>query len=310
MTATTQNSFLQRLWQYQAERFPLIQHGPLVAIFVLSGLMLSSLLRGQAQAPDVGVWLAATLSVVLLFFQLRVADEFKDAENDARYRPERPVPRGLVTLAELRHTAFAAAALQLILSWLVTPGLAVLLLIVWIYMALMTAEFFARDWLSCHLGTYMLSHMLVMPLIDFYITAFDWMPGAATPSAWLTIFLLISLFNGIILEIGRKSWAPEMEREGVESYSSTWGLKRATMAWAAAILLSACGIIALGAVVNLFWISFVFVGLLALLAALFAWHFSQQATVKNTKRLAALSGAWVFLSYFWLGPVCFWLSPR
>lgn len=310
MTVTAKSPFLQRLWYYQAERFPLIQHAPLVAIFVLSGLILSSLLRGQPQWPDFGFWLAATLSVVLLFFQLRVADEFKDAENDARYRPERPVPRGLITLAELRHTALVAAAVQLILSWLITPGLVGLLLAVWIYMALMTVEFFVRGWLTRHLAAYMLSHMLIMPLIDFYITAFDWMPGAARPSPWLAVFLLVSLVNGIILEIGRKSWAPEMEREGVESYSSAWGLKRAVMAWVAAILFSACGIIALSAAVNLLWISLVMIGFLALAAALFAGHFACTATVKNTKRLTALSGAWVFLSYFWLGPVCFWLSAR
>ena len=37
-----------------------------------------------------------------LFFLLRLFDEFKDAEDDAKYRPYRAVPRGLVTFGELR----------------------------------------------------------------------------------------------------------------------------------------------------------------------------------------------------------------
>jgi hypothetical protein len=42
------------------------------------------------------------------------------------------------------------------------------------------------------------------------------------------------LANGVVLELGRKTWAPQDERAGVESYSSAWGLARALSAWAAA----------------------------------------------------------------------------
>ncbi len=38
----------------------------------------------------------------------------------------------------------------------------------------------------------------------------------------LGAFLLLSLVNGSAIEIARKSWAPEQEREGVETYSKTW----------------------------------------------------------------------------------------
>ena len=37
----------------------------------------------------------------VFFLQLRIADEFKDFAEDSRFRPYRPVPRGLVTLTEL-----------------------------------------------------------------------------------------------------------------------------------------------------------------------------------------------------------------
>jgi 4-hydroxybenzoate polyprenyltransferase len=69
-----------------------------------SAVCLSALLRGAA--PNVaGASVVAVLVLFGLFFQLRVADEHKDNEDDTKYRPERPVPRGLVTLGELRVVA-------------------------------------------------------------------------------------------------------------------------------------------------------------------------------------------------------------
>ena len=55
----------------------------------------------------------AFATAFLFFLQLRIADEFKDFEEDSRYRPYRPVPRGLVRLRELGWLGAAAACLQL-----------------------------------------------------------------------------------------------------------------------------------------------------------------------------------------------------
>ena len=44
--------------------------------------------------------------------QLRLADEFKDFEEDSRYRPYRPVPRGLVSLRDLAWVWAGCIALQ------------------------------------------------------------------------------------------------------------------------------------------------------------------------------------------------------
>ena len=84
---------------YQRERFPLAAHAPLVAAFSASAVCFSSLLRGHAVAPSPAALVVAFTTSLLFFLQLRIADEFKDCEDDARFRPYRPVPRGLVTLA-------------------------------------------------------------------------------------------------------------------------------------------------------------------------------------------------------------------
>ena len=56
---------------------------------------------GAARRPvaaRTGRRISSPSSVALIFFfQLRACDEVKDAEDDRRYRPERPIPRGLVS---------------------------------------------------------------------------------------------------------------------------------------------------------------------------------------------------------------------
>ncbi len=218
-----------RLWEYQAERFPLVKHGALIAAFGASAVCLSALLRGAT--PSVMAIVVAVLVLFGFFFQLRVADEHKDNADDAKFRPERPVPRGLVKLSELRGVAIgvgvAQVALTIALDWrLLGP-----LLLVWAWMAVMTKEFFVPAWLKKRPIVYMVSHMAIMPLIDLYATACDWLPaGVALHEDFaltLGAFLLLSLVNGSVIEIARKSWAPEMEREGVETYSRLWGAERA-----------------------------------------------------------------------------------
>jgi 4-hydroxybenzoate polyprenyltransferase len=226
-----------RWWTYQRERFPLAGHGPLILAFSASAVALSALLRGSwPSAPGL---LVAFLSVLLFFFQLRVSDEFKDADEDRQFRPCRPVPRGLVTLPELARIGVAAMAVQAALAAWLDPRLLVVLGLVWAYMALLSREFFVAEWLKARPFTYLWTHMLVVPLIDLYATACDWVPAGATPPAGLGWFLAASFFNGVVVEVGRKLRAPEDEEHGVETYSAAWGRRRAITGWVAALALAA-----------------------------------------------------------------------
>jgi len=217
-----------RLWAYQAERFPLLKHGVLIAAFGASAVCLSALLRGGA--PNLMAIAVAVLVLFGFFFQLRVADEHKDNADDTKFRPERPVPRGLVKLAELRTAAIAVGVAQIAMTLALDWRLIGPLLLVWAWMAVMTREFFVPAWLKKRPIIYMVSHMAIMPLIDLYATACDWLPAGATLherfALTLGAFLLLSLVNGSVIEIARKSWAPSSEREGVETYSRLWGAER------------------------------------------------------------------------------------
>src|SRR3989449_11090818 len=101
---------------------------------------------------------------------------------------------------------------------------------------LMTKEFFVRDWLRAHASAYLLTHMLIMPMIDAYTTGLDWVVARAHAPPGLFYFLAVTFLNGILIEIGRKIRAPEREREGVDSYTKAWGLKTAPAVWLGGLL--------------------------------------------------------------------------
>jgi hypothetical protein len=94
-------SFGRRFFIYQKERFPLIGHGLLVSAFSFSATAYSRLCRGADGFIPWPSFLIGIFTTVSLFLLVRIFDEFKDAEDDAKYRKNLPVPRGLVSLKEL-----------------------------------------------------------------------------------------------------------------------------------------------------------------------------------------------------------------
>jgi 4-hydroxybenzoate polyprenyltransferase len=293
---------MNRWITYQRERFPLAAHAPLVAAFSASAVCFSSVLRGHASLPSFRVLLVAFVTSLLFFLQLRVADEFKDFEKDARFRPYRPVPRGLVTLRELGWVAAAGASVQLALALWLHPPLVWLLLLAWAYLALMTREFFVRRWLEAHPIVYLTSHMFIVPLVDLYATACDWQTAGLTqPPAGFLWFLIVSYMNGVVLEIGRKTRVPADEEPGVETYSALWGSGRAIAAWLGAVLVTG------GAA----WEASARIGTevptAALLVTLFgvcfavALRFLRTPTSGTGKTIEAMAGIWTILMYLGLG---------
>jgi hypothetical protein len=302
-------SFLQRWWIYQRERFPLAIYIPLIAAFSLCTLTYSLVARGQIHLPTLGAALVAFLTALLFFFQMRIADEFKDAGEDAEYRPYRPVPRGLITLRELGIAGLLAACIQLALALWLSPRLVPLLLLVWVYFGLMSREFFVSSWLKAHPVVYMSSHMVILPLIDLYSTGCDWrVAGVSAPTA-LVYLLAASFGNGFVVEIGRKIRAPEDEEYGVSTYSSLWGRRRAVLAWMS--VLAATG---LAAELAALWIGFgqpvaVALALWLLVSGLVAWRYLATESSHAAKAVESMSGMWTLLLYLALGalPLCFHL---
>jgi 4-hydroxybenzoate polyprenyltransferase len=298
------SNIFTRFWIYQAERFPVFGHGLLIAAFSFSAVSFSTLLRGQVEWPGAGTVLVGFASAFLFFLQLRLADEFKDFEEDSRYRPYRPVPRGLVTLRQLGVLGALTALIQLGLALWLDPALLPLLLLVWGYLALMSKEFFARDWLKARPITYMWSHMLIVPLIDFYTTACDWLvAGEIVPHSGLAWFLVVSFFNGIVIEIGRKIRAPQDEELGVETYTVLWGRSRAVMAWLGALFLTALSAWLaareIGFARPVGWL----LAVLLVIGLLVALRFLGRPVTGHAKLIETMSGMWTILMYLSVGAI-------
>jgi 4-hydroxybenzoate polyprenyltransferase len=299
-----------RWWIYQRERFPVLGHGPLIAAFSFSAVCFSALLRGQSELPSLRTCLVAFGTAFLFFLQLRIADEFKDFDEDSRYRPYRPVPRGLVRLRELAGVFVLAALLQLGLALWLEPSLLLLLVLTWTYLALMSKEFFVAEWLKKRHILYMLSHMAIIPLVDFYATACDWWPAPAegpglTHSAprGLIWFVVVSYFNGLVIEIGRKVRGPQDEEVGVNTYSVLWGMRKATFVWLGALFVSAgFAVTAAHQVDFLAPVAGVLIFLLAT-ATLVAVRFLREPATKRSKGIETFSGIWTLFMYLSLGAV-------
>lgn len=296
-------SVANKWWTYQRERFPVIAHSPLLLAFSFSAISYSALLRGKIEWPDTKGIAVAFITSLTFFLQLRIADEFKDCAEDTRFRPYRPVPRGLVTLRELGFVGALAAVTQFSLALALQPSLILLLVLAWAYLALMSVEFFARDWLKARPITYLWTHMLIVPLVDYYATACDWLAqGAAQPSG-LRWFLLVSFCNGIMIEVGRKLRAPADEEVGVPTYTALWGGKIAVLVWLGAMLATA-----LFAVLAAMKIGFVLpvaaaLALFLCAAVVLAVRFWQHPKSKRAKLFETMSGVWTLVLYLSLGAI-------
>ena len=250
---------------YLNERFPLGKNSFFVLIFTLSGYIYAGLLYNSKiiksilskevnrvpllwgkeidKVPIIWYKLFPLFIIIFMFFfQLRITDEFKDYEEDLKYRPYRPVQRGIISLKALGKIGIATIIIQIILAHVINSKLIYFMLLVWIYMFLMTKEFFIKNWLTERILIYALSHVVIMIFITLVIVKGT---GYILESHFLeTLYLsleryeknifigLIPLFalnylNGIVLEIGRKTRKANEEEYGVQTYSKLWGRKKA-----------------------------------------------------------------------------------
>ena len=288
-------SIVRRLWTYQAERFPLTKTVPLLAVFSAASIAVSATLA-ERPLPGMGAFITGFILAIAIFFQMRVCDEYKDLADDRRYRPDRPIPRGLVSLSLIFGLGVLSALVAVTAVWLWYPPVLWLLALVWLWLGLMTVEFGAPAFLKARPVLYLVSHMAIMPLIDLLLTGVEWLPaGSASPQLWL--FLALSFVNGCVLEIGRKLWAPENEIPGVETYYGLWGPLTATRIWLGCVTLSYLLLVGVGFATGNPLINAVLgaLGFAAILRAAFRYTGSQ--TPQAQKAVDTMAGLWVFLCY-------------
>lgn len=285
----------QRGWRYQRERFPLLAHGPLIAVMAFGA---AGYAHAAVEMPlSLYRYLACWFGLLAFFFLLRVADEFKDYETDCAHRPYRAVPRGLVSLRALGLAALVALGVQILLIPVVGLYLLLPLILSWVWLGLMTREFFVSAWLEARPVLYLFSHMLIMPLLMFYaLTHFG--PVSAV-QVWPMLALALGV--GLCLELGRKIRRPQDEEAGVDTYSALWGPRRAALAWLAAVLFTLfCLFRALGSVASIV-LTVAVVGVCGLLALTLLMVHARQPESRAAKGFEGVSALLILLSYGVIG---------
>ncbi len=290
-----------RLFIYMQERFPLMSHGLLITAFTFSAISYSRLSRGLIGFIVVEDFLIGLFNGLVFFLLLRICDEFKDQKEDKLYRAYLPVPRGLVSLPELKNLGLAIGILQLLSIILFQPQMLGLYFIVVGYLFLMTKEFYVPDWLKQQPLIYALSHMMIIPLIDLYSSGLDWKMEGSLMHSEMLWFMLVSYFNGLVIEIGRKIKAPDAEETGVNSYTKLYGTQRAAIIWVAVLTLTlltalmAINKIQIGSSASIFLLGIYSLTLLPGVA------FIIKPTIKKGKLLEKISGVWTISMYLILG---------
>jgi 4-hydroxybenzoate polyprenyltransferase len=292
-------SFGSRWRIYFKERFPPLQHGLVTAGFAFGTIAYSARLTGVA-FPTPAAFLSVFISTFLFFLQLRILDEFKDFEDDSRWRPYRPVPRGIVSLRSLGWVWVCAAAVQTAVAVAFEPTLVAVLVLVWAYSGLMGAEFFVRDWLKAHPLVYMASHAVITPLIALYVSAFDWLK-IGLPASQLGWLLAMSYFCSYVIEIGRKIRVPSDEEEGVETYSALWGHRNAVIVWLGMMTLTGAVALRAAALVRTYTFTTGYVALLLAVALILSVRFLRNPQRGQGGRFQILSAIWTLGLYLILG---------
>jgi 4-hydroxybenzoate polyprenyltransferase len=298
--------FPRRWAEYCRERFPLARHGIVIAAFVFATLAVARAGADRAGPPSPWPFAIGFALALLAFLELRILDEFKDAKDDARYRPYRPVPRGLVSLRELRAVGAAAVAFQLALAALAGRAAFIALLIALAWMALMGREFFISGWLRARPLAYVASHTVVVPLIALVVAACS---GPAPDVVALAPFLALAYASSMVFEFGRKIRAPNDEQLGVETYSALWGPRIAASVWWMTLAVSALLAIAAVPAAEDPRPQAALSALATAVAAALALYFAASPTKHASKWIEALSGLWLVGAYAALGIVAL-SAPR
>ena len=296
---STDSSIISRLFAWSHERFP-AAHGVLFLVLYAAGLLVGRALVTPSAVPIGSADFLGFFAVVCFFLMLRVFDEHKDYELDCLNHPHRVLQSGLITLGHLKVLGLVAVAIQLSVSLHLDGGfgpVTTVWLIVMGWSSLMAVEFFCGEWLEKRLVLYALSHMIVMPM------ALIWMAqmGAGsqtlpTAIAWLGA---ASFFSGASFEVTRKMKAPEDERETIDSYTKSLGLKTAPIVVLGLLLSSTVSLAFLLKIIFEGSLPLYWYGLLAAPLALAAFHilkFRSAPSAQTAKKcedvvaLAMLSG--------------------
>ena len=221
------------------ERLPIPTYLLLVGGLALSGLALS----GGSWTP---LLLGVAAGALLLFFTtLRIMDEYKDYDKDCLAHPDRPLPRGILSLQEVRRVIYSCIvcmlALSVVVGALTHMHAALCYLVITGYLWLMYREFFAGTWLDKRPFLYGLSHQLILIPLCLLSPLIGHAPLATLssfPIADVVVFGLLVLSSFFTYEVCRKLDPKALPELG--TYLVHYGKGRTALIVVLLLVLGAC----------------------------------------------------------------------
>lgn len=246
-----------RLFAYLQERFPLPAYGVLTALYVAGGWAVASSHASLAAAPWWHVLLVA-VGVLLVFFHLRIFDEFKDDAKDRIAHPERLVQRGVVSKRDLAAWGVVAVVVEAGIAAFFGLDSFLVWAAVFVFSLGMRVEFFVGAFLEPRPLTYAVTHQPIMFLLSGWIYAAAGLPFDRFFDTPIVLHQLVGFGGLFAFEIARKLRAPEHETATELTYSKAHGPARAAVV-AVVLLLTA---VVAAAALSTWWL--LLIGLCAL----------------------------------------------
>ncbi len=198
------------------ERFDPISHVLMISLFIAGHIVL---VKNDLSSNFVFIFLGTTI----FFFKLRCFDEVKDLDLDMKINPTRPLPRGLLSVFDMKDAIILCLVFENAIFYSIGLNAGVAMSIASVYSLIMYKEFFLGDWFRDKLTSYATAHTLVTILLSLSVFSALANKPLYLLDKELYFFSIISwlLFN--IFELGRKTFLQSEERDQVESYSKVWG---------------------------------------------------------------------------------------
>lgn len=215
-------NFFKKWYTYQKERFPVLVYGLYILCLTVATFFYNT--KMLELESSVGIFIVMFVVAFLQFLMVRIIDEFKDYDEDKKYRPYRPVPRGLIKLQELRVLFVICVLIQLILTLIVNPFSFIFLIVLWIVFILMTKGFFIKKVLDKHILLEVAFDEIMLPVMIIYLASF-----IKIDMSILWRLLLLTYVVSWIIEIARKVRCKKDEEKGVKTYTAVFGITKATI---------------------------------------------------------------------------------
>ena len=189
-----------RWWTYARERSPL---PALIVVGLAQSLSACYLVRHRLDVVAVAL---AAVGIVGLLVLMRLMDELKDVEKDRIAHPQRPLPRGLLSVPEVRRAVsrlgLGLLAYAAIMAVVRSPLAGAIYAFSVGYAFLMFREFFVGPALNRNALVYALTHqVIVIPMYLFCVASVDPDVGLSPPAIW---FALTGLGASFVFEVSRK----------------------------------------------------------------------------------------------------------